>query len=302
MEVSVRKMGLMMGVAAVALLATACEMRFYMGLTVEEDGSGTMSFDLAANEELRGMAGDEFDIDMGEFIGEVLSVEPENVPCDVEPLLDGDFQGARMTCSFASWEQLMEMAIPVAEQDTFELPMPQSMSGFQLERDGDTFRFLLDATDINRSYDAPLSEMPMDMDMNLDWDSIYDIRFIVTLPGEVVSHNASVVEGNTLTWWFPTAEPWLMAESRVSGGLSPAALWSLIAVGVIILVMLILRFRPTGKTEPSPPEPGSESDAGAESETEEAADPETEETTTTEMSESEGVAEPDSGEEQRPTE
>lgn len=292
MEVSVRKMGLMMGVAAVALLATACEMRFYMGLTVEEDGSGTMSFDLAANEELRGMAGDQFDI------GELLNADPEN-PCDVEPLLDGDFQGARMTCSFASLEELMEMTIPIAEEDDFGQPMPQPMSGFQLERDGDTFRFLLDASDLNQFYNPPPGEMPMDMD--LDLGSVFDIRFTATFPGEVVSHNASVVEGNTLTWWFPTAEPWLMAESRVSGGLSPVALWSLIAVGVVILVMLILRFRPTGKAEPSPPEPGSESDAGTESETEEAADPETEETTT-EMSEDEGVAEPDSGEEQRPTE
>ena len=120
-----RKMGLMMGVAAVALLATACEMRFYMGLTVEEDGSGTMSFDLAANEELRGMAGDQFDI------GELLNADPEN-PCDVEPLLDGDFQGARMTCSFASLEELMEMTIPIAEEDDFGQPMPQPMSGFQL--------------------------------------------------------------------------------------------------------------------------------------------------------------------------
>lgn len=261
-----RKMGLLMGVAAVALLATACEMRFYMGLTVEEDGSGTMSFDLAADRELRGLAGGELDL------GELLNANPQNIPCDVTPLSDGDFQGARMTCSFASLEELMEMTIPIDED--FEQAMPQPTSDFLVERDGDTFRFLMDASDLNEAY-----IMPPDggMPMELDLESILDIRFTATLPGDIVSHNATVTEGNTLTWWFPTAESRLMAESRVSSGLSPVALWSLIAVGAVILAMLVLRFRPTGKKDPDPPEPAPDAEPAPESETASGTEPEKEE-------------------------
>lgn len=284
-----RKMGLIMGVAAVALLATACEVRFYMGLTVEEDGSGTMAFDLAADGELRDLAGDELDL------AGALNADPENMPCDVTPLIDGDFQGARMICSFASLEELMEMTIPMAEEGDFEQPMPQPMSGFQIERDGDTFWFRLDASDLNRAYNPPPGEMPMELDL----ESVLDIRFTATLPGEIVSHNASVAEGNTLTWWFPTAEPWLMAESRVSNGLSPIALWALIAVGAVILVMLILRFRPTGKKESDPTEPGPDAEPAPKAETEPT---ETAPSASQPESETAARAEPETGEAAQPTE
>ena len=292
-----RKMGLLMGVAAVALLATACEMRFYMGLTVEEDGSGTMSFDLAADSELRNLAGGELDI------GELLNADP-GMPCDVAPLSDGDFQGARMTCSFASLEELMEMSIPMDED--FEQAMPQPASDFLVERDGDTFRFLMDAAGLNEAYNLPPDEgMPMELDL----DSILDIRFTATLPGEIVSHNASVAEGNTLTWWFPTAESRLMAESRVSSGLNPVVLWSLIAVAAIILVMMVLRFRLTGKKEPDPsePEPAPKAETGPtyeapsasepESETASGAEPETGETSgqTSESEDAPATEQPESG-------
>lgn len=260
-----RKMGLLMGVAAVALLATACEMRFYMGLTVEEDGSGTMSFDLAANRELRNLAGGELDF------GELLNADPGNMPCDVAPLSDGDFQGARMTCSFASLEELMEMSIPMDED--FEQAMPQPASDFLVEQDGDTFRFLMDAAGLNEAYSLPPDEgMPMELDL----ESILDIRFTATLPGEIVSHNASVTEGNTLTWWFPTAESRLMAESRVSSGLSPVVLWSLIAVAAIILVMMVLRFWLTGKKEPDPSEPAPKAETGPTEKAPSASEPESE--------------------------
>lgn len=262
-----RKMGLLMGVAAVALLATACEMRFYMGLTVEEDGSGTMSFDLAANRELRNLAGGELDF------GELLNADPGNMPCDVAPLSDGDFQGARMTCSFASLEELMEMSIPMDED--FEQAMPQPASDFLVEQDGDTFRFLMDAAGLNEAYSLPPDEgMPMELDL----ESILDIRFTATLPGEIVSHNASVAEGNTLTWWFPTAESRLMAESRVSSGLSPVVLWSLIAVAAIILVMMVLRFWLTGKKEPDPsePDPAPKAETGPTEKAPSASEPESE--------------------------
>ena len=237
-----KRMGLLMGVVLVALLASACEMRFYMDLTVEEDGSGAMAFDLTADQELRGLAGDQMDI------AELLNADPSQ-PCNVEPLSDGEFQGARMTCAFASLEELTAMVAPMGMGDDPEMPQP--MSGFQLEREGDVFLLLLDASEINASYNASGGDFPME-----DMSSFLDIRFTAALPGEIVSHNADVADGDALTWIFPTAEPWLMAESRLDSGMSPIAIWSLIAVGAVILVMIILRMMPKrAKPEPDPGQP-----------------------------------------------
>ena len=261
-----KKTGLLMGVVLVALLATACEMRFYMDLTVEEDGSGAMSFDLTADRELRGMAGDQLG---GDQIAQLLNADPSQ-PCAVDTLVDGDFEGARMTCPFASLEELMEMVAPMGMGDDPGLPQP--MSGFQLERDGDVFLLRLDASDINASYNPPPGDLMGDMDdmdmmemddmegMDMfDMSSFLDIRFTATLPGDIISHNADVVEDTTLTWTFPTDESWLMAESRVDSGMSPIAIWSLIAIGAVILVMIILRMmsdraKRAGQ-DPAPPEP-----------------------------------------------
>lgn len=247
-----KKTGLLMGVVLVALLATACEMRFYMDLTVEEDGNGAMSFDLTADRELRGLAGDQLG---GDQIAQLLNADPSQ-PCAVDTLVDGDFEGARMTCSFASLEELTAMVAPMGEGDDPGLPQP--MSGFQLERDGDVFLLRLDATEINDSYNASPDGLMDGMD-EMDMSSFLDIRFTATLPGDIVSHNADFVEGDALTWMFPTDESWLMAESRVDSGMSPIAIWSLIAIGAVILVMIILRMRSdrakrTGR-DPAPPEP-----------------------------------------------
>lgn len=261
-EVTMKKTGLLMGVVLVALLATACEMRFYMDLTVEDDGSGTMAFDLTADGELRELTGGQMDI------AELLNADPSQ-PCDVEPLSDGDFQGARMTCPFASLEELMDdMIAPMGED--YDPTMPQPMSGFQLERDGDVFLLRMDATDINASYDLTSGFDGGDWDLDdpyadeapMDMSSFLDIRFTATLPGEIISHNADFVDGAALTWSFPTAEPWLMAESRVRSGMSPIAIWFLIAVGVVVLVMIILRTMPKKpEQDPAPPDDGETPDA-----------------------------------------
>ena len=45
-----------------------------------------------------------------------------------------------------------------------------------------------------------------------------------------------------------------MAESRLDSGMSPIAIWSLIAVGAVILVMIILRMTPK-RAKPEPDQP-----------------------------------------------
>lgn len=86
------------------------------------------------------------------------------------------------------------------------------------------------------------------------------MRFIVSLPGTIVSHNADSVNGNTLTWAidFDDEGRTLQAVSDIGGSGSSVPILGVVALvaAVVLGVVLFLRRRrpstPTGH-EVSPP-------------------------------------------------
>ena len=74
------------------------------------------------------------------------------------------------------------------------------------------------------------------MDPATLFEDLFEIRFRLTMPGEIQSHNADLVEGNTLTWnvGLNEEDTTYRAVSSTSGGGS-----SLLLIGGAAAVILV---------------------------------------------------------------
>ncbi len=249
--------------AACALILTSCEFRVHTDLVIEEDESGVLSLELSVDDQLAELAESGMGMDMGEAvgeggegIGELIGEEWVPEGWTIESV-SGDYQGIRASIEFENFDQLRQRMAGLAGLSGMEgvdVPMSTGMlSGISLERDGSAFGMLSDISlerdgnvfmfrlaipeqteDIS---DGMTEDSPMPIDPAM-LEDIFDIRFTLTLPGEIVADrtNADLITGQTLVWNLSLDDDGrvLEAQSQLPGsGAGTIIVW---AVAALVLV------------------------------------------------------------------
>ncbi len=221
-----------------ALAASACQIRTDIKLDIAADETGTLAFELGFDEEFRQLA----EGDGGEFSVENLDGFGGDVPGDwtVEDFVDGEFAGTRFAVDFTSLDDLRSKLAQIDSGS--DDPTANFFDNIAVTRDGDTFRF--DAT-IAQLDEAITEDAGFDfgIDPTQFLSEVFLVRFVVTMPGTVDSHNADRIDGSTLTWEVPLdgSDRTLTAVSGSSGGfpllLLLAAIGGLGLLGALWLVV-----------------------------------------------------------------
>lgn len=240
--------------AALALVLASCEIRVHTDLMVEEDGSGVLSSETSFDDQLMRMAemsGQEM------FSDETLSDEmlPGGGEWSIEPVT-GEYTGIRVSLAFDSLDdlraQLDDMA--AATGGAFdEMLGGEGMAGgsdladmaagagilsdFSLTRDGDAFVFRAAVPDTGALMDEAMGDDSLPIDMSM-LDDIFDARFTLTLPGEIVSSNADMVTGQTLVWELSLNDGRVM-EARSELPSSGAGMIIALAVALLVLAAIV---------------------------------------------------------------
>lgn len=228
-ETTVRRLTVPMMLAA--LLMSACQIRTDIVIEINGDESGTIAFELGFDEELRQLAESEG----GEFSFDGFDGLSEDVPAGwtVGDFDDGEFAGTRISTRFSSLDDLRTQlaALDSGSDD----PTADFLDSVTVTRDGEMFHFAATLAQLDDTL-----QQAGDFDFGLDpaqfLGEIFQIRFIVTMPGEVTSHNADVIDGSTLVWEVPLDGRTRILEA-VSGSSGGFPLFPLLAaVGGIALV------------------------------------------------------------------
>ena len=219
-------------VAAVAFLASGC-LRANVAIEVNEDGSGTASIIQA------------FDVEaLSEFAGEeaVEALEdPESlIPADLPDAVEAEvyeedgYTGVRFTTAFADVEEMEEnlAALQAATVESLESTGATAESqsdGLTLEQTEEGWYFETSGLDSGTTETDDIPEFLLEG---------FELRYSVTLPGDVVDHNADEVDGTTYTWDLAIDDDreTIFAETKVSKGLG--TLPFIIGGAVLALVLL----------------------------------------------------------------
>ncbi len=193
-------------VSVLALIAAGC-LRADIGVTVEEDGSGVLTFAQLQGPELREQA-DELGLD--EDVTEFEESMPDSA--EFSDVVDGDYEGRQATMTFDSLDDLDALATEVLivepdEQGTFD--------SFAVTQEGSVYAF--DAVYRGSDFD----------DLELD-DDVDPGQVIVTLelPGVVTEDNATEVADDVLTWRIPIDESATLrarTQTELVGGFTDVA-------------------------------------------------------------------------------
>ncbi|MDJ0952941.1 MAG: hypothetical protein QNJ81_04620 [Acidimicrobiia bacterium] len=222
--------------ALLALVLSACTIRLDVGLTVNENETGTFSLFMGFDQEMQDLIaqGGGGDFDLTEDLSDV----PEGWTA-VEVSEDG-FDGVRIATDYDSFEDLEAKLAELG--DGTDGVGTDLLSDFGLSRDGDEFRFEVDASGVDEGLSGALGESGGEdllegVDPSVILGDLFEVRFNLTMPGSITEHNADSVNGNTLTWELEFAEEGqtLMAVSTVGGG-SSALLIAGIAVAAVAVI------------------------------------------------------------------
>lgn len=200
--------------------------------TIQADGSGTKRIAIAIEKEIYDLASLR-----GEDPFADLKVRATEVGARVEPYRKASQVGVAIAVDFPNLETLSQGI----GTKPFEMVWARK-SGWRFEETY-TFRSRIDT-----------GELPQQVQSTLV--SVQDLDFIyrLTLPGEIVSHNANEVHGNTLIWYLGPLHPEravyeLRATSRVTnqGLITGVLVGGLGLVGITLLAVMIwlmLRYEP----------------------------------------------------------
>lgn len=228
------------------VLLAGCEARFDSNLSVRDDESGTFSIELSLDDELREALEEQGGQQFLNFSDQLGEVPPSWTVTD---FTDGVFQGVRVSTEFSDFADL---GIRVDEFDQqlaeSELALPETFRTLGLSRDGDLFRFQADLSQMAEGLDALSGQEVAGLDLAGVIDTIFTIRFIVILPGEIVEHNADSIDESTLVWQITSSDTTrvLTAVSDAGSGPSVTSVVGVaVVVGVVVaaLVFIIARSR-----------------------------------------------------------
>ena len=233
-----------------ALLLAACEFRIHVDLGILEDETGVLSVEMSMDEQLAALAG-------GDFGGE-LAIGEDLVPegWTAEIVSGEGYEGIRAHAAFESLDQLQDWLAGLAAE-TDASPLPALLSDLSPTREDETFRFrLVVPAEVDDLLGEGLEQSPVPLDVAM-LDDVFDIRFALALPGEIVSHNADVDTGQALVWNISLADAGriLEAESQIPGsGSTMIVLWVLIGLAVVVAGYTAVRFLARRRPQATPQE------------------------------------------------
>ena len=241
--------GLPVAVAVVALLSASC-IRVDVGIQVNDDGSGTVSFVTAIDSSAAGslaksLGGTESSSGAGpDFTNLDKSTLPEG--STVEPYKDGKYEGARVTTPFRTGDDIAAIVNEVSSSTSSAETGAGSDTGtnsplfeqFALTREADGWSFkatINPASGVTAGANDLVSPEQLKV---LFKDASFTVR--VKLPGSVVSHDADSVGKNGELIWkldiFATKARTLSARTGPStGGGFPVLPVAAGAAGVLVL-------------------------------------------------------------------
>ncbi len=244
-----------------ALTLTACEIRAHADLVIEEDETGSLSIELSVDEEMSSL--------MGSELGGGPILDEEMIPSGwrAEMIDEDGFEGFRATVPFESFAGLRAVLGEFAGEDSpAEFEVLAFLADSLLTREGDTFRFHLTLPpSMSDVLGEGLEGSPIPMDLAM-LDSVFDLRFSLKLPGEVVSHNADADAGGILIWSLSLADGGrsLDAESQLpSAGLAGMLGWLAVVASLVLVIVLVVSVWFLKRQGPAPARP-SDSGLGAE--------------------------------------
>ena len=215
------------------VLAIAGCIRVEIAISVNDDGSGVIGYTIAISDEFR-----EFSGSMGddlETLGLPSEDDLEGLPAgsEIQEYLEDGYLGFVVSIPFDDPSHLESVLEDVQGGGGEEL-LPEVWQ----DQDGG-WRFSMK---IPASQEAGLSdtvgmsdEMGFALAETLLGDGWFRVR--ISLPGDVVEHNADRVEGDTLVWEtsLTSTEPRdMMARTTPAGG------WPLLAVVIVAVVVMIV--------------------------------------------------------------
>lgn len=216
------------------LALSACTIRFDIGVDVNEDESGTFVLFMGFDEEFRQLmeqSGGE-DLDFTQDLSEV----PDD--WTVEEVTEDGFEGVRISSEFSDFEDL-ERRIEELDSTTDTGISTDFLSDFGLTHEGDEFRFRVDVSglgdDLAGSLGSEGGDLVEGMDPSALIEDLFQIRFKLTLPGEIGENNADEVDGNTLLWNVGLSDDGGTYEAVSStGGGSSALILGAVAVAAVV--------------------------------------------------------------------
>ena len=278
-----RNIGLAALLAVCALVLAACEFRIHTDLVVEEDGSGVLSLEMSVDDQLAGLAesGMGMDMDMGEGEGSVGQlIDDEWVPdgWTIE-VVSGDYQGIRASTEFDDLDGLEQRLADLAVMDGVDIPMTTGAggmltSGMSLAQEGDALVFRLVIPDQSDALFEGMEGMEGDFPVDLSMlDDVFDLRFTLTLPGEIVAErtNADLITGQTLVWNLALDDGGRVLEAQSQlprSGASMIIVWAIVALALAAAVYLVIdrrrRQAAAAPAAPESPDPAAEVEAEVE--------------------------------------
>jgi hypothetical protein len=244
---------------ALALIATACQIRFDTSVVVNEDGSGSFTIEIGLDEEFRQLSESSDDTsDPTEGFDEI----PDGWTS--EPFTDGKFEGVRVSTDFNSLEDLNTRLAQLNELSTEEEGSPTDLfQDMSIEESGGTFTFRAGAEGLAESVLSDDEGGFEGLDPSALFGELFLIRLLVTLPGEPGEHNADELVENTFIWNIGLDDEGseFIATSSTGGGLN-ALVIVLLIVAVAAVAMYLLAKRNDTSDDDEQPAPETSVDTG----------------------------------------
>lgn len=212
-----------------ALVASACKIRFDTSIAINADESGTFAIEMSVDEEFRQLGedtGDGFDPSAG----------LEDVPpgWSAEPFVDGEFEGVRISTDFSSLDDLNARVSDLAETGSDATATGDIFGQLSVTSTGSGFEFRTDGLALGEDFTGGEDSGFEGLDPTSFFDSLFEIRLIVTLPGTPADHNADRVDGSTFIWNIgldDEGQEFFASTTSGGSGLNPA---------LVIVILLVV--------------------------------------------------------------
>jgi hypothetical protein len=206
--------------ALLALALSACRVESNVVLSIEEDGSGTVGFELGMDQEFRDLMEQS-----GGSLEDILTDLPDFGGQDVTPTnrVDGDmtYIGVESTV-----DDISSFDFSSADGEFF------SAFSYEFDRKSSSLTATISAGDI--AGDA--GDLPFDLSSISG--EFFSANIVISMPGTVVEHNADKVLGDgTLVWEVPlSGSTDIFAKSSFGGSSNSWIIWIL---GLVLLVGIV---------------------------------------------------------------
>ncbi len=215
----------------IALVTTAC-FRIELAFTVNDDGSGTVSYQITVNDALMELGGEDLN-----FFEELGDLPPG---AEVQDYSEDGYTGVVVTVPITDFSDMVEVEDALGgldESSDLETGLSDEISISKDEDGGWQFSMLIPSSE--ESIEA------MDFEgMAMLFDDAW-FRVRIKLPGELAEHNADRIEGEELVWeldFIATEERQLTARSVPGGGLPIVPIVAGLASIVVLVAFVSLAY------------------------------------------------------------